>query len=59
VLQLMASVLEATSQIAVATGIVNIWMHPADRVSPAHTELVGRHPNRWFLGLGNGPRSPL
>lgn len=56
VLELAGEVLDATRTVAVATGIVNIWVHPAEPVAAAHAALVGRHPHRWLLGLGNGPR---
>jgi probable F420-dependent oxidoreductase len=58
VLELSGAVLDATRRVAVATGIVNIWVHPADAVAAAHTALTAGHPDRWLLGLGNGPRSP-
>jgi probable F420-dependent oxidoreductase len=48
----VAGILDATSSVAVATGILNIWMHPADRVATGFAELDRRHPGRFLLGLG-------
>ena len=47
-----ASLLEATTRIAVVPGIVNIWMHGAAETAGAHARLVGAHPGRFLLGLG-------
>ncbi|MGW4211239.1 LLM class F420-dependent oxidoreductase [Lentzea sp. NPDC004789] len=51
-----AAVLDHTARIPVATGIVNIWVHPAEAVADAHAKITARHPDRLLLGLGNGPR---
>jgi probable F420-dependent oxidoreductase len=56
VLELAGATLAATRAITVATGIVNIWVHPAGTVAAAHAELAAKYPDRWLLGLGNGPR---
>lgn len=56
-LDVVASMLDGTRQMAVATGIVNIWTHPADAVAVRHAELATVHPGRLLLGLGNGPRT--
>jgi probable F420-dependent oxidoreductase len=52
-----AALLDATDQIAVATGILNVWMHPAAEVADAHDAIRGDHPGRFLLGLGisHGP----
>lgn len=44
--------LAATSHVVVATGIANIWMHPAQRVAEAYYTLAQAHPDRFLLGLG-------
>ncbi|HZC07891.1 MAG TPA: LLM class F420-dependent oxidoreductase [Ktedonobacterales bacterium] len=44
--------LDATRQIVVATGIVNIWTHPAEQAAAAHHALTQAHPGRFLLGLG-------
>jgi probable F420-dependent oxidoreductase len=53
----VAGVLEATSSIAVATGILNIWMHVPEYVARGCAELHRVHPGRFVLGLGasHGP----
>jgi probable F420-dependent oxidoreductase len=45
-------VLDATSSIAVATGILNIWMHVAEDVARGTAALHRDHPGRFVLGLG-------
>lgn len=44
--------LAATSHVVVATGIANIWMHPAQHVAEAYYTLAQAHPDRFLLGLG-------
>jgi probable F420-dependent oxidoreductase len=44
--------LESTRRTAVATGIANIWAHPADEVASTYASLTGEHPDRFLLGLG-------
>jgi probable F420-dependent oxidoreductase len=50
-------VLDATSSIAVATGILNIWVHVAEDVARGCAALHRDHPGRFVLGLGasHGP----
>ncbi|MGX6608356.1 TIGR03620 family F420-dependent LLM class oxidoreductase [Micromonosporaceae bacterium Da 78-11] len=52
------ALLEATAGVTVATGIANIWAHPAAVVAARRAAIVERHPSRLLLGLGNGPREP-
>jgi len=56
IMQVAASLLDVTRRASVATGIVNIWVHPAATVAASFTEITARHPGRLLLGLGNGPR---
>ncbi len=44
--------LDATSRVVVATGILNIWTHPAEQVAAQHHALAEKHPRRFLLGLG-------
>jgi probable F420-dependent oxidoreductase len=46
------SILQRTRRVAVATGIVNIWTHPAAEVAAEHHALTTAHPGRFLLGLG-------
>ena len=53
-LELAESLLDATSSLVVATGIVNMWSTPADEVAPSYHRIAGRHPDRFLLGVGVG-----
>lgn len=53
-LALPARLLSATRRLAVATGIVNVWLGHADDVIPAYQKVWGDHPGRFLLGLGAG-----
>ena len=44
--------LEATSSIAVATGVLNIWMHLPEYVARGCAALQRDRPGRFVLGLG-------
>ena len=46
------ALLEATARVAVATGILNIWMHEPDEVATGHAALTAAYPGRFLLGLG-------
>lgn len=43
---------EATSRLVVATGILRIWDYEAEQVAREYTDLEGGHPGRFLLGLG-------
>ena len=45
-------VLDATSRVPVATGIVNVWMHQPAESAAAHARLTSAHPGRFLLGIG-------
>jgi probable F420-dependent oxidoreductase len=47
-----APLLEATSRVVVATGILSIWDYPAEDVAAEQAALSGRFPGRFLLGLG-------
>lgn len=55
-LALAEELLDATSHIKVATGIVNIWTAPADEVAASFHRLEKKHPGRFVLGVGIGHR---
>ena len=44
--------LDATSRAAVATGILNLWMHDAAGVAADHAAVTADHPHRFLLGIG-------
>jgi probable F420-dependent oxidoreductase len=44
--------LDATSRMPVATGILNVWLNSAGDIANAVAELEAIHPDRFLLGLG-------
>lgn len=52
ILERVAVLLGATSEITVATGILNVWKHDPADVARARADLEARHPGRFVLGLG-------
>ncbi len=48
----ISSILQRTRRVVVATGIVNIWTHPAAEIAAEHHALTRAHPGRFLLGLG-------
>ncbi|MFC9834491.1 LLM class F420-dependent oxidoreductase [Rhodococcus sp. NPDC127530] len=58
-LEVAERLLDATSTITVATGIVNIWTAPADEIATSFHRIEARHPGRFLLGIGVGhPEQP-
>jgi len=51
---LAQELLDATSRLAVATGIVNMWNAPATEVAASHHRITAAHPGRFLLGVGIG-----
>jgi probable F420-dependent oxidoreductase len=48
--------LDATSTLGFATGVVNIWQDDAATVAASYRRLEQRHPGRFLLGVGAGHR---
>ncbi|WP_243855059.1 LLM class F420-dependent oxidoreductase [Diaminobutyricimonas sp. TR449] len=46
--------LDATSTLTIATGIVNIWRAPVDEVAASFHRIEAKHPGRFLLGIGVG-----
>jgi len=46
--------LEASEEITIATGILNIWQHDPADVARQHLELSERYPGSFLLGIGVG-----
>jgi probable F420-dependent oxidoreductase len=46
--------LDATSTLVIATGIVNIWNSPADEVARSYQRIAAKHADRFVLGVGAG-----
>lgn len=44
--------LDATTRLSVATGIVNMWRDPAAIVAASYHRIQDRHPDRFLLGVG-------
>jgi len=47
-------VLEATSTLVAATGILNVWRNNAEETAAADADLRARFPGRFMLGIGIG-----
>src|SRR5690606_38853620 len=58
-LQDVERVLNATSKVAVATGIVNIWKDDAATVAASFRRIEAAHPGRFLLGIGAGHREQI
>jgi probable F420-dependent oxidoreductase len=48
----LRSLLESTSTLVAATGILNLWMHAATEVGEGFAALEADHPSRTLLGIG-------
>jgi probable F420-dependent oxidoreductase len=44
--------LSATTATVIATGILNLWMHPASEVAESYAALTAAHGERFLLGIG-------
>jgi probable F420-dependent oxidoreductase len=48
----IANLLAATRTTTVATGILNVWLHPATETAAQHAALTEEHGDRFLVGLG-------
>lgn len=55
-LAIAEQLLDATREITVATGIVNIWSAAAEPVAESFHRINAKHPDRFVLGIGAGHR---
>ena len=55
-LRAVEELLDATTSLTLATGIVNIWASEVHEVAGAATRVLERHPGRFVLGVGVGHR---
>ena len=55
-LRVVDSLLAATSELVVATGIVNMWQSDAHEVAASYHRIEAAHPGRFLLGVGIGHR---
>lgn len=44
--------LDATSSVPIATGILNLWMHTPEETAAGHARLAESHGNRFLVGIG-------
>lgn len=53
----LENALGATTDVTVATGILNLWMHTAADAGAEYARLVGKHGDRLLMGIGvsHGP----
>ncbi len=56
-LRLVDELLDATSTITVATGIINIWKDEPQPVAESYHRIEASHPGRFLLGIGAGHRA--
>jgi probable F420-dependent oxidoreductase len=48
----LRTMLDATTSIVAATGILNLWMHSAEDAAAGFADLSEQHPDRVLLGIG-------
>jgi probable F420-dependent oxidoreductase len=53
-LVVVEAILDATDQLIVATGIVNIWSAEVEEVADSFHRIDAAHPGRFILGVGPG-----
>ena len=53
-LEHVTAILDATSTLKVATGIVNVWTADAAEVARSYHRIEAAHPGRFLLGVGVG-----
>jgi probable F420-dependent oxidoreductase len=53
-LAVVERLLDATTTLVLATGIVNIWKDPAEPIATAWHRITAKHPGRFLLGIGAG-----
>jgi len=50
----LRTMLAATDELIIATGIVNIWAYEPDKLAAEYADLEGEFPGRLLLGIGIG-----
>ena len=58
-LDVVDELLDATTELTVATGIVNIWQDDASVVAASFRRIQSRQPGRFLLGVGVGHREAV
>src|SRR5690349_18205087 len=52
VFEAVGNLMAATKQTTIATGILNLWMHPPGDVAEGFASLTADHGDRFLLGIG-------
>ncbi len=52
VLDSVSHLLSSTSEIVIATGILNLWMNEPETVAESYADLSAAHGDRFLLGIG-------
>jgi probable F420-dependent oxidoreductase len=55
-LRIVDKLLAATSELVVATGVVNMWQSDARELAASFKRIEATHPGRFLLGVGAGHR---
>ncbi len=58
-LEAVEEIIDATEDIPVVTGIVNMWRQDAGDVADSYRRIERRHPDRFWLGVGVGHRESV
>jgi probable F420-dependent oxidoreductase len=58
-LRIVDSLLAVTSELVVATGVVNMWLSDAHEVAASFHRIEAAHPGRFLLGVGIGHREAI
>jgi probable F420-dependent oxidoreductase len=53
-LALVSELLDATTTLTVATGIINIWSDDATTIAESYHRIEAAHPGRFIVGIGVG-----
>lgn len=46
------NLLQATTSMTIATGILNLWMHTPEETAAEHARLTAEHGDRFLVGIG-------
>jgi probable F420-dependent oxidoreductase len=52
VFDVVERLMAATQTTTIATGILNLWMHPAEETAASHARLTAAHGDRFLVGIG-------
>ncbi|WP_143229804.1 LLM class F420-dependent oxidoreductase [Actinophytocola xanthii] len=55
-LRIVEELLDSSTTLTVATGIVNVWAEPAEVAARSRTRVLERYPDRFLLGVGASHR---